>query len=234
LICSRRGLDVLAAFQFVAELFETHSEFRTVKGCDVPLRNKNLVRLQRARLPVVPLRHVENHGMCVQLRCRVSVYWPRGVVLECSCDKLSGCFRGMYVSDACLRVAFELCQRRTHALPVCHSNPFVAAHKGGNRHRLGRGERRIPSGTMLDAGDFFTAFSLVGPRDLVPNELLAGLRMLALGQPRKVLVVDSPIEIPLAGELSLPFAVPLLVSAPVVLLLRSKFFGVVRPRLTGR
>ena len=55
-------------------------------------------------------------------------------------------------------------------------------------------------------------------RNLVPDELFSGLGMLALGEPRELLVMDGPGKIPLAGEPALPFAQSTLVSAPVVLL----------------
>jgi hypothetical protein len=80
---------------------------------------------------------------------------------------------------------------------------------------------------MFDAGDFFAILSLVGSRNLVPDQLFAGFRMLALGQPCKLFVMNRAMEVPLAGKRALPFTVALLIAAPVILLLRSKFFGVV-------
>src|SRR4029079_1848694 len=96
---------VLAAFDFIAQLFKTQCQFRTVHGCHISLRNEDLVRLQSASLAVVPLRHIEDDGVSVQLRSRVSVHRPGSVVLECGCGKSSGCLWGMYVSDPRLRVS---------------------------------------------------------------------------------------------------------------------------------
>ena len=67
----------------------------------------------------------------------------------------------------------------------------------------------------------------------MPDELFASLRMLALSEPRKMLVMNGTVEIPLAGEPALPFAVTLLIPSPVALLLGCKFLGVIHARLAG-
>ena len=84
--------------------------------------------------------------------------------------------------------------RGTHAFPMGNSDPVVAAHKCGNRYRLRRGECRVPPGRMFDAGDFLAVLAFVGPRNLVPDEFLVGVRMLAFGQTSKVVVLDRPGE----------------------------------------
>jgi hypothetical protein len=86
---------------------------------------------------------------------------------------------------------------------------------------------------MFHAGDLFLILAFVGPRNLVPDKLFAGPRMLAFGESRKMLLVDWVIEIPLSSESALPFAMASLVMAPIVLLLRRKLFHVVGACLTG-
>ena len=66
------------------------------------------------------------------------------------------------------------------------------------------------------------------------DELRLGLRVLAFGQPRKVLCTDRPLQTPLLGELALPLAMTMLVPAPVVRLLRRKLAGMIRPCLAAR
>ena len=65
------------------------------------------------------------------------------------------------------------------------------------------------------------------------NKLLGSMRMLPFTQPREMFSFDEPSKLPLLGKLTLPFAVALLVTAPVVLFLRGKFTLVIRSRLAG-
>ena len=58
--------------------------------------------------------------------------------------------------------------------------------------------------------------------------------MLPLAQSSEVFALNGTIKIPLPGELALPFAVALLVAAPIVLLLGGKLFRVVVASLAGR
>ena len=56
-------LPMLAAFQFVAQLLKAQRQLRAVYRSDVSLRDEDLMRLKCARLAVVPLCDVEEHGM---------------------------------------------------------------------------------------------------------------------------------------------------------------------------
>lgn len=86
---------------------------------------------------------------------------------------------------------------------------------------------------MFHARYFFPVLAFVGPRNLMPHELRSRRRMLAFAQPRELFRLDWPRQSPLLREPALPFAVALLVSAPVILLLGDELFGVVHSRLTG-
>ncbi len=86
---------------------------------------------------------------------------------------------------------------------------------------------------MLDAGNFLAEFAFVGSRNLMPEKLLFGVRVLALAQPREVLSLNCAGELPLLGEPALPLTVALLIAAPVVLLLRGKLARMIGPRLAG-
>ena len=67
----------------------------------------------------------------------------------------------------------------------------------------------------------------------MPDKLLFGVRMLAFAQPREMFGADCTMQAPLLGEPALPFAVALLVAAPIVLLMRGKLPRMVSTRLTG-
>src|SRR5208337_1180610 len=87
---------------------------------------------------------------------------------------------------------------------------------------------------MFDAGDFLAVLVVVGLRRLVLDELRAAFRMLSFAQSSKVLGTNGITQSPLLGKPSLPLAMHLRVTAPVVLLLRHKLARVVGPRLARR
>jgi hypothetical protein len=191
------------------------------------------MRLQAARLAAVSFRHVEDHRMGVELGCGIAIDWPGGIVLEGGSDELSRGLRFPYIADACLCVLFQFPECLANTLAVRNSHPLVAADQCSERYRLGSGECGVPSGTVFGADDFFSELSLVGPRDLVPYQLLFRVRVLSFAQPREVLCFDRACELPLLGEPSLPLAVGLLLAAPIVLFLRSELTFVIGSCLTG-
>src|ERR1019366_9238622 len=200
--------------------------------------HEHLVRLQGSHLfpvfgAVLPLGHVEDHGMGMKLRCRVTIDRPRGIVLESGCDEFSGRLRGVHIADPRLRVPLKFLKRCANTLAMGFPHPVIAAHKRGERHRLRRRERGVPPGTMLGAGHFRAEFAFIGSRNLMPDKLLFGVRMLALTQPREVLGTNGTLQPPLLGKPALPFAVALLIAAPVVLFLRGKLTRMVSTYLAG-
>lgn len=94
-------------------------------------------------------------------------------------------------------------------------------------------KRWRPTGAMFDAGHFLAEFAFVGSRNLMPDKLLCGLRMLAFGQAREVLRPHCAGELPIFGQPALPFAVAQLVTAPIVLLLGCKLALVIGSRLAS-
>ena len=62
---------------------------------------------------------------------------------------------------------------------------------------------------------------------------MPGLGVPALGQPGEMLGTNRPLKSPLLREPALPFAVSLLVPAPVVRLLGRELAGMVRSRLAA-
>jgi hypothetical protein len=192
------------------------------------------MRLHGAGLAALALGDIEDDSVGMELGSRIAFDRPRGVMLEGSDHKLPGHLRGVDVADPRLGVLLQLSQRHAYTLSVGLSDTVIAADKGCQRDRFRGGERRIPPRPVLDAGYFLAVFALVGPRNLMANELRLGERMLALGQSGEVLGADFTLQSPLLGELALPFAMPLLVAAPVVLLLRGKLPLMVCPGLTCR
>ena len=73
------------------------------------------------------------------------------------------------------------------------SHSFIAAHKRSKGYRFRRGKCRVPSGAVLGAGHLSAEFSFVGSRNLMPDKLLFGVRMLAFAQPREVLGLNCAV-----------------------------------------
>ena len=119
-------------------------------------------------------------------------------------------------------------KRDAHTLPMRLSHALIPADKSGKRDRLRRGERSIPTGAMFYARDFLAEFSFVGSWRPDGERAALPCRVLAFAQPGEVLSANRTLQAPLLGQLALPFAMSLLVAAPVVLPLRGKL-----PRVVG-
>ena len=64
-------------------------------------------RVQRSRLAVFALGHIENDGVGVELRRGVPVDGPRGVVLEGRGGEFAGQLRGVHVPESSLCVPLQ-------------------------------------------------------------------------------------------------------------------------------
>jgi hypothetical protein len=128
--------------------------------------------------------------MGVELRRGVAFNRPRGVVLKGSRNEFACCLRRVDVADPRLGVAFQLGQGDTHTFPMRLSHTPIAADKCGERNRLRRGERSISTGAVLYARHFLAEFALIGFRNLMANELIFRVRVLAFGQPSEVLIAN--------------------------------------------
>src|SRR5271169_3830623 len=171
--------------------------------------------------------------MSMKLGRGIAIYGPRGIVLESGGDEFAGRLRGMHIADPRLRVSFKLLKCRAYTLAMGFPHPIIAAHESGKRYRLRRRECGVPPGAMLDTGHLSTELAVVGSRNLMPYQLLFGVRMLAFAQSRKVFGTNATLQPPLLGESALPLTVTLLIAAPVVLFLRGKLPHMVGLRLTG-
>jgi len=224
-------LTMFAAFDLITQPVQPQGEFRTIDGCHVLLRLEKTALLKRARLAVLTLRHVEDDRVRVKLGCCVAIHGASSIVLEGRGDEFSGCLRRMDVADAGLGIPlqFSECDADTFAVRV--ADAVIATHKGGQRDRLWRRERGIPSRAMFDACNFLAALVLVGSGRLMLDKLRAALWMLALAEPRKVLGSYRTSETPFTRQATSPFAVHLRVTAPVVLFLRRELARMIRLRL---
>src|SRR5271157_4633795 len=171
--------------------------------------------------------------MCMKLGRSIAIDGPRGIVLESGGDEFAGGLRGMDIADPRLRVSFKLLKCSAYTLPMGFPHPIIAAHESGKRNRLRRREGGVPPGAMLRAGHLSAKFPFIGSRNLMPYELLFGVRMLAFTQSCKVFGTNATLQPPLLGESALPFRMALLLAAPVVLFLRGKLAHMISPSLAG-
>src|SRR5665213_1510034 len=149
--------------------------------------------------------------MGMELRRGIAFHRARGVMLEGRGGELAGRLRLPNVADPSLGVSLQLSQRHADALAVRLPHPVIAADQRGQRDGLRRGERRVPSGTVLDRRNLLAALAFIGLGYLVPNKLRLGLRVLAFAQTSEVLRAHGPRKSPLAGEQPLQLTMPLLV-----------------------
>jgi hypothetical protein len=89
------------------------------------------LRLKSAKAPILPLGHIEDDGVSVELGSGVTVYRPRGVMLELRGDELACCLSRVVAAHAGLRVSLQLIQGCVDGLTVRLSHMVVAADKRG-------------------------------------------------------------------------------------------------------
>lgn len=85
--------------------------------------------MKRARLTTLSLGYVEDHSMSVKLGRGVTVYRPRGVVLERGGDELACRFRRVNIADARLGVPLQFLKCYARAFAMRQANARIAANK---------------------------------------------------------------------------------------------------------
>ena len=88
------------------------------------------------------------------------------------------------------------------------SHVLVAPCQSSQRNGLRYGERRVPPRPVFDARYFLAALALVDPRLPKPDELGIGLRVMALAQPRELLIADRRGKPPLHRKSTRSFLNP--------------------------
>src|ERR1700730_3859790 len=79
---------------FVTELAQTVDQLRLIDGRGELLRGEETLGLDGARLAVVALRNIENHGVRVQLWRDITIDWAGGIVLKLCGDTFPCCLGG--------------------------------------------------------------------------------------------------------------------------------------------
>ena len=161
--------------------------------------------------------------MRVELRRGVAVHRARAVVLERGRDPAARRLGRMIAADARLHVPLTLFKggRDTGAMGLAY--PIVAADERGERDAFRCGERRIPSGTMRHGRDRLAVLVGIGAGRLVLDQRRTRERMLAVGQPLELGLLDRTHEPPLGRQTPVPLA-PDLVGVGVVVRPRVREF----------
>src|SRR5215469_8317327 len=166
--------------------------------------------------------------MGMQLRRGIAVHRSRAVMFKlCRCP-FAGCFRWQVSADSRLDVSFQFVEGDGYAFLMHHAHPFISAHQSSERYALWCGERRIPTRTVLHRSYFLAVVVHIFPCGFVADELLACDRMLAFGEPLKVLLMHFTLEPPLLGKSPVPLAVYLVALRVIVLAGVRELFGVIR------
>src|SRR5580658_760164 len=227
-------LAMLAAFDLIAQTVKAHGKLGTIHAGRILLRLEKASLLQRPRLAVLALCHIENNGMSMKLRRSIAIHRAGSVMLEGGGDELGRRLGRVDVADPRLRIPLQFAKRDADTFAVRHTDTHIAAHKRGERDGFRGRECRIPPGAMFDAGYFRAVLVLVGSCRLVLDELRVAFRMLSYTQPSELFGLHAIAEPPLLGKPSLPLAMHLRVTAPVGLRLRHKLTRMVCPRLSCR
>src|SRR6185437_2640006 len=118
--------------------------------------------------------------------------------------------------------------------PVCLAHAGISAHQSSERDGFRRGKGCIPSGAMFHSFDGLSIAVLVLIGRSLLHKLVAGVRLLTLADPGKVLLRNSPAQIECCSKSALPFARNFALLRPVVLLARREFLLVITLGLAGR
>ena len=124
--------------------------------------------------------------------------WPTIRAQPANCRSALAQFK-VHISNPSLRVSIEFLKRYSNTLPMGVPD-IITSHKRSEGYRLRRRKRGVPPGAMLRAGHFLSEFALVGSRNLMPDKLLFGVRMLTFAQSRKVLRLNCAAELPTPGR----------------------------------
>ncbi len=125
-------------------------------------------------------------------------------MLERCGNEFTGRLRRMHVADAGLGVSLQFSESHANTFAVRITDAIIASHKGGQRDRLWRRERGIPSRAMFDACNFLAALVLIGSGRLMLDKLRAAFWMLAFAEPRKVLGSYRTSETPFTRQATSP------------------------------
>ncbi len=177
--------------QFVAQLAELVHQVRLVHRRRVTLALKEGPRIKGPGRTVITVRYVEHNGMGVELGGGVSVYRAGGVVLELGRDKPPGLFGRVVAANPRVGVSLQFGERGSHRLPVSQAHAIIPAHKSGQGYGLGRGKGRIPTRPVLHSLGDGTIWVGLFACDAMLHHLLAGLRMLTIGESHEVGFADG-------------------------------------------
>src|SRR5271157_632646 len=97
-------LAMLAAFDLIAELLQTHGKLGTVHTGRILLRLEKAAFLKRPRLAVLAHGHIENDRMSMKLWCGIPIYRAGSIVLEGGANELARGLRRVDIADTRLRI----------------------------------------------------------------------------------------------------------------------------------
>ena len=117
------------SLEFVSQLRQTARQKRLIDGCCKLLTLKQTPGLQGSHRTVVSLSHVENDGVRVKLRSRVSVRGTGRIMLKLRGYEFAGGLSGMIAANTRLRKSLKLRQSEVDGLTVSISHAIIMPHE---------------------------------------------------------------------------------------------------------
>ena len=131
---------------FIAEFLQSVRQFGLIDGGGELLRSEKALRLDRPRLTILALGHIENDRMGMELWRNIPIHRTSCIVLEFGGDEFARSLWRMVPADAGLRIVFELFKGCGDALAVRLTHTIIASDKSGQRNGLWSGKGSVPSG----------------------------------------------------------------------------------------
>ena len=126
-------LAMLSSLDLIANPLQPRGKLGTIHAGRILLRLEKAALLQRPRLAVLALGHIENNGMSMKLRRSIAIDWAGSVMLEGGDNELGRRLGRVDIADARLRVPLQFAKCYADTLTVGHTNTLVAAHQRGER-----------------------------------------------------------------------------------------------------
>ncbi len=128
------GSAALPCLDLVAEIAKPERQLRLVDGGCKLLAIEVALRLNRACRAVCPLRHIEDHGVSMELGRGVAVHRAGGVMFKLRGDELAGGLGGVVAAETRLGVPLQLRKGDGHGLPVGLADTVIASDQSGQRY----------------------------------------------------------------------------------------------------
>ncbi len=153
----------------VSEGTQIVPQLRLIDRSGHRLGTKEFVWLKRSVIPFGIGRHVEDDRVCMEVRRRVTIYWPCGVVFERCCRPAPGSLWRCVASRTSLCVPLQVIESFRDCLAMSVADALVFSDKCGKRNGFWCVEREIPCSAVRDFLSFSREMGVSMTNQLVPG-----------------------------------------------------------------